>query len=331
MFIWKRWGLPLCLMLCMTSGWSWIAKAYLGPYVARDSLRWRIPDVWDADFCIEGENVLSELSWKPLINVGAQAGFLYSLFHPSLLFRGDGQIGAIVSGHVTDSDWHAPNFALEVSRSVSQSRGWTAEGQLMGGFRIPGNFCSWAPSIGLDGAMISLNQHGLDQLFSLDYDNLRLFTDPSGCLKLLEGDVVAAICPEWCENGKVSAYHVKWGGPLAALTLWIAPTSPLSCEIHGWYSLGRYTAEADWCLRDIYRHPRSFLHKASIHTWSAQLSLMVQALQSLGVILQVGARQTWAHQGNETIYLTSGKQECGYFEDLDWKRFWGSVSIAYGF
>jgi hypothetical protein len=318
----------LCLCSCAH---SWVSQAYLGPYIARDSMRWRIPDTWQAGLSIPDINVLSELSWKPLVNAGVQAGFEYSLLHPQILFRGDGQLGAILAGHVRDSDWHAPNFALEVSRSMSSSRGWTAIGQLMAGVKVPGQMVAWAPSIGVDGAVISLHQHGLDQLFQLNYDKLRLLADPSGCLKLLEGDVIAEICPNWCEEGKVSAYHVKWAGPLAALTLWLAPANSLSCELHGWYSLGRYSAEADWCLQDMYRHPRSFLHHARIHTWQAQLSVMWQLVKSLGLVLQVGARHTWSGEGEELVYLADGHSSCGVFEDLSWKRFWATLAIGFGF
>jgi hypothetical protein len=318
---------------CCVSSWgsAWVSKFYVGPYVARDEMDWKLPEVLCSSLSGQDLTVLDELKWKPLWNLGAQGGFLYSVFHPSILFRGDGQIGAILSGDLTETEWTRENFRTKISEGVSSSRGWTAAGQLMAGLRIPGNTVSWAPSIGVDGACLSLHQHGLNQLWQLNTAKLRELVNPSNALQALDGDFLGELLPGFCEEGRISAYHVQWAGPLAALTLWIAPQSPMTAELHGWYSLARYSAEGDWCMKDIYQSPQTFCQKASIQTWSAQFSIQMQLLSSLGLIVQVGARHTWSGHTDTAIALPNGATTCGSFQELSWKRYWGTVAIAYGF
>jgi hypothetical protein len=292
-------------------------------------MSWKIPDRWACALSDAELNILSELNWKPLLNLGAQAGFFYSILHQRLVLRGDGQLGGILSGHLTDKEWEYSEWTVELSRSLSQSRGWTGVGQLMVGFEFPGSLLSWAPSVGVDGAVISLHQHGINRLFEVDYKRLQQLVNPGEMLNLFNSNVLEQLYPSWSESDQAT-YHVKWAGPLMALTLWLGNTSPISCELHGWYSLARYSAEADWCLQDVFQQPGNYWHHARLHTLQGQLSLKWQVIRSMALELQAGWRSTWSGNGKEVIYC-SEPISCGAFDDLSWKRIWGTIALGYGF
>ena len=312
---------------------GWASDAWLNALFTRDSLRWRIPHPNEkSDFHIKGDSILSELKWQPLRGVGLEGGIRMPLGHPKALFIAQGQITAIYAGHGRDSDWAGPNFSLEYSRSISQARGWTATGQAMLGWRFGPASCSFSPLVGLDGAFIRLREKGLRQLFGLEYDELWAYADEEGVLSMIRGEIEAYVhFKEGDPERAVGAYDVNWLGALLGAEIMVQPSASLRLQLLGWGSLGHYDADADWILRECYQHPRSFAHNAKTTTWDVEGGIYWQITSRLGLNLRGGARQAWASEGCERIFLVdedgTPSEMPNRFSDLDWKRIWASIGL----
>lgn len=325
-------GLLILLFLSSSSGMAYNAELWGGLFVSRDHLRWRIPIDPSIPFPEGADFILSELKWSPLVSTGFEGGISLTALHPRLFLRAQGQAGYYYHGRVRDSDWSAPAFMLEYSRSISDSKGWSALGQVMGGVRFPLGAFSIDPLVGLDGAVIHLNQENLRQIFFLDTEDLSFFQSPGKACDLLTGTIEATLCPtEFNCSGQVSLYDVQWLGPLIGAEITSIPCAPFYLELLGWWSVGHYQAHADWVLREVYQHPTSFVHHASLHTWNLQGALRWQLTSGLGLRLEGGGRQTWAKEGNESIYLQEQDMISSRVQDIDWKRWWVSLAVSFLF
>ncbi|MFZ4099223.1 MAG: hypothetical protein ACOYKZ_02705 [Chlamydiia bacterium] len=335
-----RWIKALCMLALAWSSaqgmaGAWSSDAWLNLMVARDSLRWRIPEPLTDDYCVDGDAVISELCWKPLRCIGFDLGIRTPFGHPKFMVILQGQVAAICGGHCRDSDWLGPNFCLEVSRSLSQASGWTASGQAMLGYRLGSQAASIAPVAGLDAARIRLRQRGLRQLFNLDTEDLTLYTDEEDVLTVIKGEVYAMVRPDETHSGPVSSYDIDWIGGLLGGEIYLQPCASMKLQLLGWASLGKYDADADWILRECYQHPRSFAHSAQVRTWALEGGIYWQMTSRLGLNLRGGARQVWATEGCERIFLDRQDDMdeqtllLSSFQDLTWKRGWVSAGLLF--
>lgn len=248
-------------------------------------------------------NVLSELSYEGLeirgFEVQSSVYFFGGLLDDSFL---DVRLhrGVITGGETRDSDYDGDNRTQEYSRSLSENTGdFVADYSVAYGLNV----------VNKRGASASvLAGYSLHQQYVRKQNAVRVAPDT----ELVLGDVI---------EGLNSTYQSQWQGP------WLGTSVSLRGKKH-WLKLqgeihsALYYAEADWNLRDSFKHPKSFEHNASGLGWVVDVSYAYTFDFSPGNKTTLGlsyrAEDWGAEEGVDTLYLASGEVVSTRLNEVAW-------------
>lgn len=248
-------------------------------------------------------NVLSELSYEGLeirgFEVQSSVSFFGGLLDDSFL---DVRLhrGVITGGETRDSDYDGDNKTQEYSRSLSVNTGdFVADYSVAYGFNI-------------------LNKQGVSASALAGYSLHQQYVRKQNAVKVApDTDLVLGDAIE----GLNSTYQSQWQGPWLGTSVSLHGNKhrlKLQGEIHS----ALYYAEADWNLRDSFKHPKSFEHNASGLGWVVDVSYAYTFDFSQGNKTTLGLSyraEEWAtEEGVDTLYLASGEVVSTRLNEVAW-------------
>lgn len=265
----------------------------------QDSFDWNIA----GDLQGNDPDVLSELKWKDLHIHEARLGLRTSL-DKAFVLKGSIHYGVIVSGDNRDSDYAADNREMEYSRSINDAdKGHTLDSQLGAGyrFRLISDSISIAPLAGY-----SYHRQHLTMT-----DGYQEITWPGGP-------------PLGSFNGLDSSYDATWMGPWVGfeMTLEVEKLrkTPLPVSFYAaWeYHWADYHAEADWNLRDDFKHPKSFEHEADGSGMVASLGVCLRLNDTWLVTLGYETEEWSTERGVDRVFLENNTIIKTRLNEVNW-------------
>jgi hypothetical protein len=250
----------------------------------RDRFDWNIA----GDLQGNNPNVLSELTWKDLIIHEVHLDLRANL-KKSFVLKGSISYGVIVSGDNRDSDYSADNREMEFSRSINETdKGHTLDGQLGAGYR----FQLVSESISVTSfAGYSYHQQYLSM------------TDGNQTITWAGGPPLGTF------GGLDSSYDAEWQGPWVGIEMILDAEKfkktlpPISFYATWEYHWADYTAEADWNLREDFKHPKSFEHEADGSGMVASLGVCIRLSDRWSVILGYETEEWSTERGVDRVFL----------------------------
>ena len=251
---------------------------------------------WNIAGNIQGTNpnILSELTWKDIKTFEAEARIRHLSPTKSKTFRGAWQIeggvhgGLPIDGSVRDSDYLGDNRTLEFSRATADAwKGYTLGADAAVGYRFNvaqrvknGNytFITLAPLAGYGWDREQYTLHGF-------------FVDPA---------------PPADNPYLDSWYNANWYGPFIGLEAeWEHNRHMLS--VRGEYHDLSYYADADWNLREDFKHDPSYEHEsdnASARKLALKYTYAPDSRYEFSVDVSHIERE--ASDGVDTTYFSNG-------------------------
>jgi hypothetical protein len=248
-------------------------------------------------------NVLSELSYEGLEIRGFEiqssvyffGGLLDSSFLDLRLHR-----GVITGGETRDSDYDGDNKTQEYSRSLSENTGdFVADYSVAYGLKV-------------------LDKQGLSASALAGYSLHQQYVRKQNAIRVAPDTELALGGPI---EGLNSTYQSQWQGP------WLGTSVSLHGKKHrlklqGELHSALYYAEADWNLRDSFKHPKSFEHNATGLGWVVDVSYAYTFDLSQGNKTTLGVSyraEDWAAEdGVDTLYLASGEVVSTKLNEVAW-------------
>jgi hypothetical protein len=252
----------------------------------RDSFDWNIA----GDSQGNNPNVLSELKWKDLLIHEVRLGLRANL-KKAFVLKGSMNYGVIVSGDNRDSDYSADNREMEFSRSINETdKGHTLDGQLGAGyiFRLKSESIRVVPLVG----------YSYHRQYLTMTDGYQAVTWPGGP-------------PLGPFGGLDSAYDAEWQGPWVGIEMFleaerfINTLPPISFYAAWEYHWADYEAEADWNLRDDFKHPKSFEHEADGIGRVASLAVCIRLSDRWSVTLGYETEEWSTEKGVDRVFLAN--------------------------
>lgn len=245
---------------------------------------------WNIAGDIQGNNpdVLSELEWKDL-RIHEVYLELRANLKNSFVLKGSLNYGVIFSGDNRDSDYSADNREMEFSRSINDADdGHTLDGQLGAGYR----FRLISDAI----AVIPLAGYSYHRQYLTMTDGYQVITwlggPPLGSFDDLD-----------------SSYDARWQGPWVGIEMTLdaerfTKTLPPISFYAAWeYHWADYTAEADWNLREDFKHPKSFEHEADGTGTVASLGVCVRLGDRWSLTLEYETEEWSTERGVDRVFL----------------------------
>ena len=269
---------------------------------------------WNIAGNLQGENpnVLSELTWEDLLIHEIRLGIHTTLNRPFYL-RGSIHYGVIVAGENQDSDYAADDRAMEFSRSNNDAdSGSTLDGLIGIGY----NFRFFSERLNL------IPQGGL----SIHKQNLTM-TNGYQTITWPGGPPLGPF------EGLDSTYKTQWWGPWIGTSLVVniikskAHPPPFSICFFYEHHWSDYYAQADWNLREDFRHPKSFEHEAD--GTGTKIGVAFRARIKDKLFLTVGYEsETWSTQdGTDRVFMANGTTISTRLNEVNWE----SETIQLGF
>ena len=302
----------LALLLAMATPWSAFASESESSKTARIILLtgYRTDDLnWNISGNINGvsPNILSELAWDDLDvwQLKAEgsldiANDIFTWFN--FYLKGAAGYGWIVDGRNRDSDYGADNRSNEVSRSINDAD--------------DGNVLDLSIAIGPH--FSSNDGHwSIIPLMGYSYHEQNL--------TITDGQQI--IPPLGPFDGLKSTYETEWSGPWLGADIAYLPVSKWTFTTSIEYHWADYSAEADWNLRDDFKHSKSFEHKADGDGWVAGIGLNYALNKQLSVGLS-GDYLSWkTDPGISRFYLANGAIVETRLNEVNWE----STSLSVNF
>ena len=266
----------------------------------QDSFDWNI----SGDLQGNNPNVLSELEWKDLLIHEAYLELRANLRN-SIVLKGSIGYGRIVSGSNQDSDYSADNRELEFSRSVNDAdKGHTLDGQLGAGYRFQliSEVISVIPIAG----------------YSYHRQYLSM-TDGYQAKTWLGGPPLGSF------EGLDSSYDAEWKGPWVGIEMILdaerlTKTLPPMSFYAAWeYHWADYYAEADWNLRDDFKHPKSFEHEADGTGMVASLGVCVRLSDRWSLNLEYEKEEWSTERGVDRVFLENNTTIETRLNEVNWR------------
>jgi hypothetical protein len=264
----------------------------------RDDLDWNIA----GDTSGNNPNVLSELTWDDLESY--QVKFQGSLVIPNMIaLRGVADYGWIFSGENQDSDYAGNNRTYEFSRSNNSAD----DGDLWDVSLALGYPFRWGQSV--IGTLTPLAG------YSYHEQNLTM-TD--GC---------QTIPPTGSFPGLHSSYDTEWKGPWIGFDLNFK-AKEIKTVAHRFetyfsyeYHWADYHAEADWNLRDDFRHPKSFEHDADGNGWIIRTGFNFWLQRHIALNFNFDYQNWSADDGTDKVYFTDGTTDKTRLNEVNWTSY----------
>ncbi len=259
-----------------------IEMIFSGGY-RRDDLDWNIGGYIRGQYI----NVLSELTWDDIESY--QVKFQGSLVWPNIIaLRCLADYGWIFDGDNQDSDFAGSDRTMEFSRSNNSAD----DGEVWDVSVAVGYPLRWGRSvIGTFTPLVGYSRHEQN-------------------LEITDG--FQSIPPTGAFPGLDSSYDTEWEGPWVGIDLNFraAAINAFAHRLETFftyeYHWADYEAEADWNLREDFRHPKSFEHDADGQGWviRAGLNLVLQRHVALNFNFDY---QDWdTDSGTDRIFFPDG-------------------------
>jgi hypothetical protein len=270
-----------------------------------DDLDWNIA----GDINGNNPNIISELTWDDLESY--QVKFQGSLVWPDLIaLRGSLNYGWIFNGKNQDSDYRGDNRTLEYSRSnnsTDDDNVWDASLAVGYPFRFGRTvIATFTPLVGYSHHEQHLNIT----------DGYQTIATP--------GEETPPVGPF---NGLDSSYDTEWKGPWIGLDLRFkaAEIKAFAHRLETYftyeYHWTDFEAEANWNLRDDFRHPKSFTHSTDGHglVIGAGFNLVLNQHWALNVNLDY---QDWStDEGTIKFFLADGTTHKQQLNEVNWTAY----------
>jgi hypothetical protein len=300
--------------------------ASLGPSFSYQSLSWQFPYEGESSFPI------SKLRWN-ILTGGAVLD--WKAIDPPWLVTMELSAAGVISGRSEDRDWMGCFKSLEFCNSTSITRGWTASAALQTSYLLQSGPVWLGPVARWEGRSLFLRNIGVDERFSVEYENRAEGTVGEGCL-VAEGCYriyFSNPCHRGLDRRLSSTYSVWWGGPSIGLGLWVYPPwnaedSPLTWELLVRGGAAWYQGDADWCLREEFAHPKSFDHYAEALTASVAQKILFRLRGSWLLTLSLSGNFLFASSGQELIYMQGEGPSLSHLSLLRWSSIEGSLSFG---
>lgn len=225
-----------------------------------DSLDWNIDGRGNS--VGSSPNILSELEWRDL-DIFQLKGEVAGANATGIYFRGFASRGWVLDGENQDSDYAGDNRSLEFSRSINGVDGSKVV-DLGGGLGYEMRFGEQGRYSLIPLAGLSYHYQGLRMT-----DGRQVVSDLSNAQVLDPGITgLPALGPF---AGLRSSYDAEWYGPWlgADLLLDLQDSGSVFARLERHWA--RYSAQANWNLREEFAHPVSFEHKADGRGWVLEL------------------------------------------------------------
>lgn len=254
----------------------------------RDNLDWSIAGNTSGT----SPNILSELEWSD-VDSYQLALKNRTRVGRHLYFRSYFNYAVIQRGRLRDSDYAGNDRTAEYSRSISQ----TSDDQLW-----DFSFGAGYPFVFLGGRLMVAPLLGA----SVHKQNFRM-TDGNQVVTWLRGPDLGPF------QGLNSTYKARWEGVWGGCDLryrmtpnWKKTINPmelgLSVELHQ----ARYTAEANWNLRNDLQHPVSFEHDADGIGYILAGEWLIHLAPRWGLDFQINYQRWTTDSGTDRVYFIDG-------------------------
>ncbi|MGJ1432225.1 hypothetical protein ACR79M_11665 [Sphingobacterium spiritivorum] len=228
---------------------------------------------WSIAGNIDGKNpnILSELTWKDNVAWGAGARFSVIL-HPRIKLSLQAEHSFIVSGTVRDVDYSGDNRTL-VDRDMTYDSG---EGNVSFA-TLQLNYLLWRGGIDVEGYVFPQYQ----------YTSLTMI-DPTLDLR--------------------STYKSKLLGGGIGLKLGKVISPKWKMSLSPQFALNKYTAVANWNLREEFAHPVSFKHKIDAPQWSGVFDVTYSPTSKLYFLASARYNSLLnAKNGTDQLFYSNGE------------------------
>jgi len=274
-----------------------------------DDLDWNIGGYLLPDDYV---NVLSELTWDDLESY--QVKFQGRLIFPNIIaLRGIADYGWIFDGDNQDSDFAGDDRTLEFSRSNnSADDGDVRDLSLAIGYPIR----TGRKVIGTITPLAGYSHHE---------QNLEI------------SDGYQTIPHLGAFDGLDSTYDTEWHGPWLGIDLnFRAPAIKSFAQrwetfISYEYHWADYEAEADWNLRDNFKHPKSFSHDADGNGWILRTGFNLMLDRHIALNFNYEYQDWSTDGGRDKIYFADGTTATTRLNEVNWTSYSLSLGISLRF
>lgn len=275
----------------------------------QDDLDWNIGGYLTADQYV---NVLSELTWDDLESY--QIKFQGSLVWPNFVaIRGVADYGWIFDGDNQDSDYAGNDRTLEFSRSNNSADDgdvWDVSLAMGHPFRTGRKvIATITPLVG----------------YSHHEQNLTI------------RDGYQTIPHLGAFSGLDSSYDTQWYGPWLGIDLNFKATS-IKTFVHRLetffsyeYHWADYEAEADWNLRDDFKHPKSFTHDADGNGWIIRAGFNLALQQHIALNFNFDYQDWSTDSGTDKIFFADGTTAKTRLNEVNWTSYSLGLGLAVRF
>ncbi len=287
----------------------------------RDDLDWNIA----GDANGNDPNVLSELTWDDLESY--QVKLQGSLVIPDLIaLRGVADYGWIFSGENQDSDYAGDNRTYEFSRSNNSADDdnlWDVSLALGYPFR-------WGQSV--IGTLIPLAG------YSYHTQNLTI-TDGYQTISIPVTLPTETIVPPPVGpiSGLHSTYETEWKGPWIGFDLNFK-AKEIKNFAHRFetyfsyeYHWADYHAEANWNLRDDFRHPKSFEHDADGNGWIIRTGINFALQRHIALNFNFDYQNWSTDEGKDKVFFADGTTDKTRLNEVNWTSYDVNLGLSVRF
>lgn len=281
----------------------------------QDSLDWNI-----GGNLVPGQyvDVLSELTWDDLESY--QVKFQGSLIIPDILaLRASADYGWIFDGDNQDSDFAGDDRTLEFSRSNNSADDddvWDVSLAVGYPFRTGRRVIGTITPL----AGYSYHEQNLTMTDGVQTIATPGVTPPAGPF-----------------GGLDSSYDTKWYGPWLGIDLNFraAATDTVAHRFETFisyeYHWADYEAEADWNLRDDFRHPKSFTHDADGSGWIFRTGLNFSLHRNIAINFNYEYQDWSTNSGTDKIFFADGTTAKTCLNEVNWTSYSVGLGISVRF
>jgi hypothetical protein len=257
-------------------------------------------------------NVLSELTWDDVESY--QVKFQGSVVWPNIIaIRGYANYGWIFDGDNQDSDYWEDNRTLEFSRSNNS----TDDDNV------------WDASLAI-GYPIRFGQTVLGTLtpllgYSYHEQNLNI-TDGH--------QTIPNLGPF---PGLDSSYDTEWYGPWIGFDLRFK-AKEITTFAHRFetyvtyeYHWADYYAEANWNLREVFAHPKSFEHDADGNGWKIGAGFNLWFHRNWALNFNYDYQDWSTDGGTDKVFFSDGRTEVTRLNEVNWTSYALSLGVSLRF
>ncbi|MDR0702502.1 MAG: hypothetical protein LBF61_08895 [Azoarcus sp.] len=262
-------------------------------------------------------NVLSELDWDmEMAELRINGEWMAA---NGFTIAAEAAYASAFSGEVRDSDYDLDRRKHEFSRSYSKSRRSTVSRLALGlGWRIlPRSRVGLTPMLGYAYQEQDLRaRHGRQVL-----SEPCVFCDADA--DGIGGDIITPPVDTRL-TGLDIHYQPRWHGPWLGLRLDAHIGSRFDLHIGAKYQWFSYRANADWNLREDFRHPRSYTHHGDSRGWQWEIGARWRLSEQSAITFTVDQHQQRLEGGTDRTFFANGTTTKTRLNAVNWDS-WGAA------